>query len=130
MCSNLPPSTVWLSQPSQSSSSVAYTWRKSVWILQVAGVEVAQAGVVADGAALDAGAGHEQARGGAVVGALAGVLLDAAAELRERHQPDALVVAGLPQRLEEGRDAVGHLAEQVAVLLAWSEWVSKPSRMT
>ena len=49
--------------------------------------------MLADGAALDAGAGHEQARAGAVVGALAAVLLHAPAELRERHHQHALVVA-------------------------------------
>jgi hypothetical protein len=48
--------------------------------------------MLADRAALDRRAGNEQARAGAVVGALAAILLDAPAELRKRHQHDALAV--------------------------------------
>src|SRR5260370_4580261 len=64
-------------------------------VFQVAGVEVLQAGVVADDAARQRRAGDEQARPGPAAGALAGVLLGAAAEFRQRPHPHALGVLGL-----------------------------------
>ena len=65
-------------------------------------IEVGEARVLAVEAALDAGAGDEEAGGLAVVGAGAGVFRDAAAELGEGHEHDALVVALLLEVGEEG----------------------------
>ncbi|MFO0844265.1 MAG: hypothetical protein U0797_18025 [Gemmataceae bacterium] len=83
--------------------------------LQVADVEVLQAGVLADDAALDRRPGDEQARRRAVVGAAAAVLVHAPAELRERHQPHPLVVAGALQRSEEVADGVAQLGQELGV---------------
>ena len=74
--------------------------------LQVAGVEIRQTGVLTDYAALDGRPGYEEARGGAVIGAPAAVLVYAAAEFRERHQPHATIVAGRLQGLEKAADRV------------------------
>ena len=62
--------------------------------LEVAGIEVGQAGMLADHATLDRGPGHEQARSGAVIGAAAAVLVDAAAEFRKGQHTHAAIVAG------------------------------------
>src|SRR5262249_40544091 len=86
-------------------------------VLQIAGVQVAQAGVLADRTALDARAGHEQARAGAVVGAGAAVLVDAPAELGVGHPAQPLVVAARRQVLEQEGDAVGDVLQELLVRL-------------
>ena len=60
-------------------------------------------------AALDGGACDEEAGGFAVVGAGAGVFGDAAAELGEGHEHDALVISLLLEIGEEGFQRAVHL---------------------
>ena len=71
--------------------------------------------MLADEAGLDLAADEQHRRGRAVVGALAAVLLGAAAELRERHHQDAVAVAARRQVLEERGHRAGDLRQQVGV---------------
>src|SRR5262249_45696040 len=83
--------------------------------LEVAGIEVRQAWVLADDAPLDRWPGHEQARACALVSAAAAVFLHAAAEFRECHEShSAIVTAGL-ERLEESTDRIGEIGQQRAM---------------
>src|SRR5687768_2874447 len=70
--------------------------------LEVVLVEVGEAGVLADEAGLDAGAGDEHGGGCAVVGSLTGVLADPAAELAEGHREHPAAVAVLVEIADEG----------------------------
>src|SRR5262249_18273130 len=84
---------------------------------QVAGIELRQTRMLPNQAALDRRPGDEETRARSVIGALAAVLVNTTAELRECHRHDALVVPTLLQGLEHERDRVGHLANEVLVPL-------------
>ena len=84
---------------------------------EVALVEIlrAEGGVVAVDAAFDGGAEDEHRRGGAVVGAVGGVLLHAAAELGEGHDHGFFVVALGFEVFHESADAVGEGLHEAVV---------------
>ena len=85
--------------------------------LQVAAVEVGERDGLAVHAAVDAAAEQEHRRGRAVIGALAGVLLRAAAELRPGHRQHVFVFAVRREVGVEGRQRVAELAQQRLVLV-------------
>ena len=76
--------------PSQCSSTVAYTRRKSKVRLQVAVLKIGQAGSRTDQSAANGTTDQEHRRGGAVVRPVGGVLGDATAELAEDHDHRAV----------------------------------------
>src|SRR2546421_5168092 len=67
-------------------------------------IKIGEAGVGAEQAGFDSSAGEEQWGSGAVVGALAGVLVQPPAELAESHQHRPLPVALLVQVAHERAD--------------------------
>ena len=118
-----PPRTAAASPPSQRSITVAYTDRKSV-SKRTSRARVLERGIVGAGAqvgrgavepAADAAAHRQHDPGGAVVGALAAVLVDAAAELRElQHERVAQQPLVRQVGVERGQRAVDR-AHQVGV---------------
>src|SRR5690242_7281543 len=83
--------------------------------LDVAVVEVVEAGVLADETGLYLAADEEDRGGGAVVGAAAGVFLQPSSELTENkgHHPVKLSMAG--EVLGEGGERPADLVEQAGV---------------
>ena len=107
------PRTDAASPCSQSRISVWYTLRKSTLYLRLPlSMVPGERRLLAVQAALDRLADDEERGGGAVVGALAAVLLDAPPELRPGHQncPVGLAVRG--EVLHEGADRGVDLGEQ------------------
>ena len=98
-------------------------------VARIAVVEVGQVGVGAVQAGLDRTAQQEDRGRGAVVGAAAAVLAQAAAELGEDQDQHPVGFARFLQVVEERRERRPELAQQSsACCWSWPLWVSKPSR--
>ncbi len=72
--------------------------------LEIVGVQVREAWMLAHDTRLDGGTSQKEARACAVVGAAAAVFLHAAAEFGVGHQPHAAVIAARLERLEKPVD--------------------------
>ena len=83
--------------------------------LHVAVVEIGEARMLAVEAALDALADDEHRRRGAVIGAEAAVLFDAASELGEDHDGDFVRPADALEVLDESAHGVGGVHQQPAM---------------
>src|SRR5713101_5046936 len=82
-------------------------------VLQVAEAVIGQAGMFSDRAGFDLGADQEHRGGGAVVGSLAAVFIRPAAELRERHHHDAVLVPARGHVLIKSRHRIRQLTKQI-----------------
>ena len=87
-------------------------------IFQIALIEIGQRWMLSDQSGLDVLSEEEHRGGGAVVGASAGILIDAAAELAEGHHQNALVVAVLFHVGPERADALGKLLHELVMAAA------------
>src|SRR5579871_2026931 len=74
---------------------------------QIAGIKIREARVLADDATVHRRPGHEETGSRAMVGAAAGVFVDAPAKFREGHQPYPAVVARRLQSGKKATDGVG-----------------------
>ena len=96
-------------------------------ILQVAVVEVVEAGVGADQSGLGDRSDEEHRRGRAVVGPARGILRDPAAELAEGQHGDPVGLAGGGRSSWNAAIESDSSVSSAAWVPSWLAWVSKPS---